>query len=1027
MFTQLIQFSLSQRLMICLLAIILTGFGVRAMMNLPIDAFPDISPTQVKIIIKAPGMTPEEVETLITQPVEVELLGIPQQDILRSITKYALSSITLDFEEDTDIYWARQQVAERLNNVWEDLPAGISGGLAPMSTPLGDMFMFTIESEELSLEEKRFLLDWTIRPALRTVPGVADVNSLGGFVKTYEVMPRREMMVSLQISNEDIIEALSMNNQNDGAGRIDQGEEAILVRVAGAIGSFSDIGNIQVINAAGEHIPLSEVARISTGSLERYGSVTADGTAEAVQGLVIGLRGANAREVVAGVESKLEELQATLPEGTTTQVFYNRSVLIEGAVGTVGKALIEAVVLVIILLGLFLGNIRAALTVAIVLPMSALVTFIMMNSMGMSANLMSLGGLVIAIGMLVDASIVIVENIVSSLAQRTEGQKSLPLLHIVFRAVKDVAVPVTSGILIIIIVFLPLLTLEGLEGKLFGPVTLTIVFALIGSLALSLTLIPVIASFVVKADAHKEPWLSRTLHKIYGPLLDWNLARPQYLLGFAAALLILTVALFPYVGKTFMPTMDEGDIIIQLESVPSINLETTTRMVQQVERAIMAEVPDVTRVVSRSGSDEIGMDPMGLNETDMFLQLKPTDQWLAGSKEELEDQLRNVLARFYGINFGFTQPIDMRVSEMLTGSRGDVAIKLFGNDLEQLNTYAQEIAATIETIPGSIDTVATINEGAQYLQINVDRYRAGQLGINAEELQTRLRSEVEGLNVGNVIEGGARVPLVIRYNRLQGDGLELMRNNFINLPDGTVIPLSEIAQIERVEGPVSINRESGQRFAVIRTNVEDRDLVGFVDEARNAVNNSVDLPEGYTVEWGGEFENQQRAAARLGLVIPVALALIAFILFLTFRSIKQTLIVLSNIPFALTGGVIALWLTGEFLSVPASVGFIALLGIAVLNGVVMMSHFNHLLAKGMEISQVVREGAMRRLRPVMMTATICAFGLVPLLLATGPGSEIQKPLAIVVIGGLISSTLLTLFLLPVIYRRFHRTPHMRTS
>lgn len=1027
MFSQLIQFSLSQRLLICLLALVLTGFGIQALVNLPIDAFPDISPTQVKIIIKAPGMTPEEVETLITQPVEVELLGIPQQDILRSITKYALSSITLDFEEGTDIYWARQQVTERINNVWDNLPAGISGGLAPMSTPLGEMFMFTIESDELSLEEKRFLLDWTIRPALRTVPGVADINALGGFVKTYEVMPRREIMTQLQINNDDIIEALSMNNQNDGAGRIDQGEEAILVRVAGAITSFEDIGNIQVVTATGNHVPLSELAKISTGSLERYGSVTADGDSESVQGLVIGLRGANAREIVDGVRAKLAELQATFPTGTTTQVFYDRSVLIEGAVGTVSKSILGAVVLVVVLLGLFLGNVRAALTVAFVLPMSALITFIMMNAMDMTANLMSLGGLVIAIGMLVDSSIVIVENIVSSLGERTKGQQALPKLHIVFRAVKDVALPVTSGTLIIIIVFLPLLTLEGLEGKLFGPVTMTIMFALIGALVLSLTLIPVIASFVVKADAQSEPWLTRALLKIYRPMLSKTLKRPQYLFALAAILLIATIALFPYVGKTFMPTMDEGDIIIQLEFVPSINLETTTRMVQLAEQAILEEVPDVIRVVSRSGSDEIGMDPMGLNETDMFLQLKPADEWQAANKAELEDQLRTVMSQFYGINFGFTQPIDMRVSEMLTGSRGDVAIKLFGNDLNLLNNYAQEISREVQTIEGSIDTVTTLNEGAQYLQISVDRVRAGQLGINADEIQSRLRSEVEGLTIGNVIEGGARVPLVVRFNRLQGDGLDLMRNNFINLPDGNIIPLSELAKIERVEGPVSISRESGQRFAVIRTNVEGRDLVGFVNEAQQQIMNTIQLPEGYTVEWGGEFENQQRAAARLALVIPVALALIAFMLFLTFRSLKQTLIILSNIPFALTGGLIALWLTGNFLSVPASVGFIALLGIAVLNGVVMMSHFNYLLSKGLEITKVVHEGAVRRLRPVMMTATTCAFGLVPLLLASGPGSEIQKPLAIVVIGGLISSTLLTLFLLPVIYRIFHVKPQVSAA
>lgn len=1005
--------------MTLLVALLLVGFGGRALLELPIDAFPDISPTQVKIIIKAPGMTPEEVESLITQPIEVEVLGIPRKTILRSISKYALSSITLDFEEGTDIYWARQQVAERVNNVWEDLPGDISGGLAPMSTPLGDMFMFTVESDTLTLEEKRFLVDWTLRPALRTVPGVADVNALGGFVKTYEVIPRPDAMARLNVHNDRIVAALQSNNKNDGAGRIDQGEEAMLVRVAGAIGSLADIGNIQVENNLGEKIPLFEVADISLGSMERYGSVTADGGSEVVQGLVIGLRGANAREVVTGVRNKLEEIEATLPPGTTTEIFYDRSVLIEGAVSTVSRALIEAVVLVVILLGLFLGNVRAALTAAAVLPFAALFTFLMMGFMGMSANLMSLGGLVIAIGMLVDSSIVVVENIVASLAKDDEATRRLPRLHIIYRAVKDVAVPVTSGILIIIIVFLPLLTLEGLEGKLFGPVTLTIVFALLGSLVLSLTVIPVIASFFIKSASHDEPWLSRNLLRLYRPALEWALQKPRYVLGVAAVLLVVTGAIFPLVGKTFMPTMDEGDIIIQLEFIPSINLESTTRMVQRVERALLEEVPEIIRVVSRSGSDEIGMDPMGLNETDMFLQLKPPAEWTVRNKAELEERLRVIMDEFIGLNYGFTQPIDMRVSEMLTGSRGDVAIKLFGPELEQLNTYAQLIAEQIAQVAGSVDTIATLNEGAQYLQVTVDRQRSGMLGINADDLQSRLRSQIEGLRVGTVIEQAARVPLMLRYAKLQGDGLNQMSNQFIGLDDGGNVPLSEIADIRRVEGPVSISRESGQRFAVVRTNVENRDLVGFVDEAKQIVAANVDLPEGYTLEWGGEFENQQRAAARLALVVPVALLLIAFLLFLTFRSVKQTLIILSNIPFALTGGLIALWLTGEFLSVPASVGFIALLGIAVLNGVVLMSHFNYLLAKGLSVADVVREGAARRLRPVMMTASICAIGLVPLLLATGPGSEIQKPLAIVVIGGLISSTGLTLFLLPIIYNKFH--------
>ena len=1023
MLAQIIQFALSQRLLIGLLTLLLLGLGGNALRHIAIDAYPDISPTQVKIIIKAPGMTPEEVESLITQPIEVELLGIPQQTMLRSISKYALTAITLDFAEGTDIYWARQQVTERLNNLWDQLPGGISGGLAPMSTPLGDMFMFTVDNQDMSLTEKRYLLDWTIRPALRTVEGVADVNSLGGFVKTYEVAPRRDALVTMGVSTEALIQALENNNSNDGAGRLDQGEEAILVRVAGALQSLEDIANIRVLNHAGESIALQQLADIRLGSLERYGSVTVDGEGEAVQGLVIGLRGANARHIVSGVKAKLAELQPTLPEGTRINVFYDRSNLIERAVTTVGKALIEAVVLVLIVLGLFLGNIRAAITVASVLPLAALFTFYMMNSPGMSANLMSLGGLVIAIGMLVDSAIVIVENMVSQLAhqkQQADNNQRLPRLHILFRAVKDVAVPVTSGVAIIIIVFLPLLTLQGLEGKLFVPVALTIVFALVGALLLSFTVIPVIASLLLKQTSEEEPWLSRKLISLYQPLLAKALQRPAPVVVLALILLVAAGAITPWIGKTFMPTMDEGDIIVQLESIPSVNLSANVRMVQQVEKALLENVPEIERVVSRSGSDEIGMDPMGLNETDVFLQLRPSDQWQVQSKAALQEKMRQVLDQFPGINFGFTQPIDMRVSEMLTGSRGDVAIKVFGPDLATLNQLAQDISSKVETIAGAVDTNATLNEGAQYLQINVNRIRAGQMGLDADQLQRRLRSELEGMPLGSIIEQSARVPLMLRFDNPVGDGVAQLRNNLITLEDGRAVPLSQVARVERIEGPVGISRERGQRFAVIRTNVAERDLVGFVEEAKAIIAEQVPLPAGYTLSWGGQFENQQRAAARLITVIPVALGLITLLLFVTFGSIKQTAIILSNIPFALIGGLMALFVTGEFLSVPASVGFIALLGIAVMNGVVMLSHFNHLLAKGLPISEVVQQGAVRRLRPVLMTATTCALGLVPLLLASGPGSEIQKPLAIVVIGGLISSTLLTLFLLPIIYRQFHK-------
>ena len=1014
-FATLIRFALSQRLLVSLLALLLAVFGARAMLELPIDAYPEISPTQVRIIVKSPGMTTEEVESLITRPIEVELLGIPRQTVLRSVTKYALASIILDFEEGVDIYWARQQASERLAAAWEVLPPGVSGGLAPISTPLSELLMFTVDNDRLSLEERRFLLDWVIRPALRTVPGVADVNALGGFVRTYEVAPRREAMAALGVTTAELAAALRANNRNDGAGRVDQGEEALLVRVAGAIGSLEDLRSVTVEGRDGRRIPLTELATVTTGALERYGAVTSDGKGEAVQGLVIALRGANAREVVDGVRARLADLRSALPEGTETNIFYDRRELIGNAVTTVSRALVEAVVLVLILLLVFLGNLRAAVTAALILPLAALFTFLLMRQAGMSANLMSLGGLAIAIGMLVDSAIVVVENIESTLARQPAGVR-LPRLHLVFRAAREVAVPVTSGIAIIVIVFLPLLTLQGLEGRLFGPVTLTIVFALVGSLALSLTVIPAVASLLIR-EGHAEPWLSRKLSALYAPLLDRTLRRPLPLLVAAGVLLAASVAVFPRVGRTFMPSMDEGDLLVQLESIPSVNLGASSRMVQQVERALLAEVPEVRRIVSRTGSDELGLDPMGLNETDMFLRLRPAGEW-RGSKEDLEHALRAVLNRFPGINHGFTQPIEMRVSEMLTGSRGDVAVKVFGPDLTVLNDLTRRIAAVLEKVPGSSDTLASENAGAQYLQIEVDRPAAGRAGIPVEELQARLRAEVEGLSMGNVVERGARVPLVLRFPRAIGDARESLGDSLIELPGGGVLPLSSLASIRRVDGPVAIGREGGQRFAVVRTNVEGRDLVGFVASAREAVAREVKLPEGYTLQWGGQFENQQRAAARLSIVVPVALALIALLLFMTFGSIKQTLVVLSNIPFALTGGLLALWITGEFLSVPASVGFIALLGIAVLNGVVLLSYFNHLQARGLAIEKVVREGAVRRLRPVLMTASICAFGLVPLLFESGPGSEIQRPLAIVVIGGLVSSTLLTLFLLPVVYRRF---------
>ena len=1017
MLHRLIQFALTQRLMMLLLVLVLAGGGWIAFHKTPIDAFPDVSTTQVKVIVKAPGMTPEEVEARITAPIEVEMLGIPRMDILRSVSKYALTDITVDFEEGTDVYWARQQVTERLNGTWADLPGDISGGVAPLTTPLGEMFMFTIEGGTLSLMERRDLLDWVIRPALRTVPGVADVNALGGMARTFEVIPDSARMFARGISLDQLKTALETNNRNDGAGRLNDGEEVLLVRTEGSISSPEDLAAIVVQSDSAEPVRIGDIARVGYGSLTRYGAVTHDGKGEAVEGLVLGLRGANARELVAGLHAKLAELKPGLPEGVDIKVFYDRGRLVESAVGTVTKALGEAIVLVLILLILFLGDIRAALTVALILPLAALVTFIMMNQFGMSANLMSLGGLAIAIGMLVDAAVVVVENIVSHLAHQSRASH-LPRLHLIYRAVREVSTPVTSGILIIIIVFLPLLTLQGLEGKLFVPVALTIVFALSGSLLLSLTVIPVLASYMLGKVSHEDPWLVRHLLGVYRPVLNWSINHAGVVIGIALGAMLLAALLYTQVGKTFMPTMDEGDMIVQLEKLPSITLEESLAIDTRFQQALMQRVPEVVGIVSRSGSDELGLDPMGLNQTDSFLILKPRDEWSVSGKDELVDAIRTVIKDFPGVAFAFTQPIEMRVDEMLTGVRGDLAIKIFGDDHESLSRTAESIVSVVNSIEGAEDVYTPRNEGAQYFKLTVDRLTAGRVGIDVDTLESALRAQVEGIKLGTVYQGSRRVPLIVRGARELRDSPALFASQHIVLPGGEKIHLQNLVRIERVDGPVSVKREHGKRMAVVIANVSGRDLVGFVDEARAKVAEQIKLPAGYYLEWGGEFQNQQRAAQRLSIVVPVAVGLIFLILFLTFRSVRQALLVLSNIPFAMIGGVFGLFITGEYMSVPASVGFIALLGIAVLNGVVMLTYFNQLRAMGHSMQEVVIEGAQRRLRPVLMTASIAAFGLVPLLFASGPGSEIQRPLAIVVIGGLVSSTMLTLVLLPLLYRRF---------
>ncbi|QHD68356.1 CusA/CzcA family heavy metal efflux RND transporter [Sphingobium yanoikuyae] len=1014
MLKSLAAWALSYRLIVIALALLTAVLGAWAFVNLPVDAYPNIAQTQVKVILKAPGMTPEEVESRVITPIEMEMLGIPGQAILRSSAKYAIADITIDFVDGTDIYWARQQVAERLSGVMGDLPPAVSGGMAPISTPLSDIFMFTIEGP-LSLEEKRTLLDWTIRPALRTVPGVADVNALGGYVRTFEVRPDPIALASAGLGIADLQEAIERGNRNDGAGRLSQGEESLIVRAVGAIQSEADLQSMVIATRNGRIVRMGDVATVGTGSLTRYGAVTANGKGEAVQGLVIALRGADARAVVDGVKARVAELEKTLPQGTTIAVFYDRSDLIGRAVGTVEKALIEATVLVIILLILFLGDWRAAAIVAATLPMSALVTFLMMRGMGLSANLMSLGGLAIAIGMLVDGAVVVVENIVERLNHAKDDGP--PRLHHVYRATGEVVVPVSAGIVIIALVFLPLLSLEGLEGKLFAPVALTIIFALAGSLLIALTLVPVLASLGLKAGHHGEPWIMRKLRPRYRALLDGAFGRKRLVYGLAALGLVLAGLAYGAVGKTFMPSMDEGSVIVQTAKLPTINLDQSVLGDTAVQQSLMKDVPEIAQIIARVGTDEIGLDPMSPNETDSFVVLKPQQEW-RGDKAFVVDEIRKSLDKLPGIEPTFTQPIEMRVSEMLTGSRGDLAVKIFGPDLATLSDLAGQVQKILSKTRGASEVMTVANDHVDYLQLDIDRAAAGRFGMPIDQMQDTLRAQIEGVHAGVVADGQKRVPILVKGDETIRSDATRFADLPLRTPDGTVARVSDMARVERTEGPVKLDHENGSRYALVQAFVSGRDLVGYVDEARATVDREIKMPAGYRMVWGGQFENQQRASARLMLVIPAALLLILLVLLMTLRSMRASLLILANIPFAMVGGIISLWVSGQYLSVPASVGFIALLGIAVLNGLVLVAYFRQLREEGQSMAQAVRLGAERRLRPVLMTASITAFGLVPLMFATGPGSEIQKPLAIVVIGGLVSSTLLTLILLPILFERF---------
>ncbi|PUD36300.1 CusA/CzcA family heavy metal efflux RND transporter [Helicobacter pylori] len=1009
MLASIIEFSLRQRVIVIVGSILILFFGTYSFINTPVDAFPDISPTQVKIILKLPGSSPEEMENNIVRPLELELLGLKGQKSLRSISKYSISDITIDFDDSVDIYLARNIVNERLSSVMKDLPVGVEGGMAPIVTPLSDIFMFTIDGNITEIE-KRQLLDFVIRPQLRMISGVADVNSIGGFSRAFVIVPDFNDMARLGVSISDLESAVRVNLRNSGAGRVDRDGETFLVKIQTASLSLEDIGKITVSTNLG-HLHIKDFAKVISQSRTRLGFVTKDGVGETTEGLVLSLKEANTKEIITQVYQKLEELKPLLPSGVSINIFYDRSEFTQKAIATVSKTLIEAIVLIIITLFLFLGNLRASVAVGVILPLSLSVAFIFIKLNNLTLNLMSLGGLIIAIGMLIDSAVVVVENAFEKLSANTKTTK----LHAIYRSCKEIAVSVVSGVVIIIVFFVPILTLQGLEGKMFRPLAQSIVYALLGTLVLSITIIPVVSSLVLKATPHSETFLTRFLNRIYGPLLEFFVRNPKKVILGAFVFLVASLSLFPFVGKNFMPTLDEGDVVLSVETTPSISLDQSKDLILNIESAIKKHVKEVKSIVARTGSDELGLDLGGLNQTDTFISFIPKKEWSVKTKDELLEKIMDSLKDFKGINFSFTQPIEMRISEMLTGVRGDLAVKIFGDDIGALNELSFQIAQVLKGIKGSSEVLTTLNEGVNYLYVTPNKEAMANVGITSDEFSKFLKSALEGLIVDVIPTGISRTPVMIRQESDFASSITKIKSLALTSKYGVLVPITSIAKIEEVDGPVSIVREDSRRMSVVRSNVVGRDLNSFVEEAKKAIAQNVKLPPSYYITYGGQFENQQRANKRLSTVIPLSILAIFFILFFTFKSIPLALLILLNIPFAVTGGLIALFAVGEYISVPASVGFIALFGIAVLNGVVMIGYFKELLLQGKSVEECVLLGAKRRLRPVLMTACIAGLGLIPLLFSHSVGSEVQKPLAIVVLGGLVTSSALTLLLLPPMF------------
>ncbi len=1026
MINSILNFSVRQRLLVLLATLILTGFGWFSLRQIPIDAFPDVTNVQVQVLATAGGMSPPDMEKLVTRPIEIELAGLPKLTEVRSVSKIGLCVITVVFEDDVDDYFARQLVFERISGAREKLPAGVDVQLGPISTGLGEIYQYTLVSKDKKYDatELRTIQQYIVRPILRTVPGVTDVNSFGGLVKQYQVLIKPDRLTSYGITLQQVFEALEKNNANASGNFIEHGSEQYVVRGLGLVKDTKDIENIIV--ATHEHAPIyvRDVADVVIGAELRQGAVTANGEGEAVAGIVLMLKGASGREVVNAVKEKLPAIQKALPSGVELVPFYDRTDLVTKAILTVTKALGEGAVFVFIILIVLLADIRSAIIVTLILPLAALFAFIMMKWYGLSANLMSLGGLAIGIGMMVDGGVVMVENIHRHLTEKPEEAKKhahAGKTEIVLYAAKEVGRPIVFGIFIIIVVFLPLFTLEGFEGKMFSPLAFTISFALLGSLVLSLTLVPMLCTVFLKQVPHeRDPFHIRWLKDAYLALLRPCVRRPWFVVLPAVLALAGALALVPRIGTEFLPTLDEGCVGLQTFRIPSISLPQSLELQGRAER-ILKSFPEVVDVVSKTGRADIASDPMGVEISDVIVTLKPHEEWTtAKTKDELVEKMREAMAELPGVASSFSQPIALRVDELVSGVKSAIGIKIFGDDLDVLNDKAEAVARVLAKVRGAADINVEKVSGLAYLQIEIDRDKLARYGINVADIQEVVEMAIGGKEATKVYEGQKVFGLAVRFPESARNDVSPIRQILIVSPQGALIPLGQLAHVYVTEGPAQISREMAQRRIVVECNVTDRDIGSFVKEAQAKIDAAVKLPPGYFLTWGGQFENQQRAMKRFSIVVPITIAAIFLLLFGSFNSVKQALLIILNIPFALIGGILAL-LIGDFnMSVSASVGFIALFGVAVLNGVVMVSYFNELRREGINVELAVIKGAVLRLRPVLITASVAALGLVPMLFATGPGSEIQKPLAAVVIGGLISSTLLTLFLLPALYKAFER-------